>query len=68
MSLVTVCCLLLVVALAAATGYSSGTYILESTVIWIGYTVVCVGLLIASICNDIANARAADHHLPEMDA
>lgn len=68
MSLVTCWCLVLVVALAVMTGISSTSYLIESTVLWIFYTVACVGLLIVSICNDVANARAAVHHLPEMDA
>ena len=68
MSLVTCWCLVLVVTLAVMTGISSATYIIESTVLWIFYTVACVALLVVSICNDVANARAAAHHLPEMDA
>ncbi len=68
MSLTTCWCLVLVVALAAATGYSTGTYILESTLMWVAFAGGFVALLVISICNDVANARTATHHLPEMDA
>lgn len=67
MSLVTFWVLLLVAAFAAATGYSTGTYVISSTVTWAAFTLVAVILLIVSIGNDIANRSAARHDLPETE-